>query len=58
MITNFLLKKIINPTPYSSNIKFKKKKKKPLAQPCTLIIPYFNMKLLKTPNSFTTLKYP
>jgi hypothetical protein len=57
MITNFLLKKKINPTFYSSNIKFwKKKENNPPTQPCALI--NSNMKLLKTPNSFTTLEYP
>jgi hypothetical protein len=40
-----VLKKRTNPTPHSSNIKFGKKKS-PM-QPCTLIIPYSNMKLLK-----------
>jgi hypothetical protein len=29
-------------------------KKQPPMQPCTLIIIYYNLKLLKNPNSFTT----
>jgi flagellar biosynthesis protein FliP len=60
MVTSFLLKKITKQTPYSpiSYFKKKKKKKQPPTQPCALIIPSFNMKLLKTPNNLTTLEYP
>ncbi len=58
MITSFLLKKRINLTPYSSNVEFRKKRNQPPTQPCALIIPYFNMKLLKTLNSLTTHEYP
>ncbi len=55
MITNFLLKKKINPTPYSSNIEFQKEKKEPSMQPCAFIIPYYNMKL---PKPLITLSHP
>jgi len=57
MVISFLLKKGINPTPYSS-ISYFEKENNPPTQPCAFIIPYFNMKLLKTPNNFTTLEYP
>jgi hypothetical protein len=58
MITSFLLKKRINPIIYSSNINFRKKKKQPPMQLCAIVILYYNMKLLKTPNILTTLEYP
>jgi len=57
MVTNFLLKKKTNPTPYSPILYFGKENN-PLMQPCAFIIPYFNMKLLKTPNNLATFKYP
>jgi hypothetical protein len=57
MVINFLLKKKTNPTPYSLILNFKKENN-PATQPCTFIIPYSNMKLLKTPINLTTLKYP
>jgi hypothetical protein len=54
-----LLKKKINLTLHSSNVKFwKKKKKKPPMQLCTFIILYLNMKMLKTPNNLTMFEYP
>jgi hypothetical protein len=56
MVINFLLKKGINSTPYSK-YHISKKKKQPPTQPCAFNIPYFNMKLLKTLNNITTLKY-
>jgi hypothetical protein len=58
MITNILLKKKINLTPYFLISNLKKKKKQPSHATCALISFYFNMKLLKTPNSLTTFKYP
>jgi hypothetical protein len=57
MVTNFLLKKKTNPTPYSP-ISYFGKENNPPGQPCAFIIPYSNMKLLKTLNNLTTLKYP
>jgi hypothetical protein len=56
MVTNFLLKKRTNPTPYSP-IAYFKKENNPPTQPCAFIIPYFNMKLLKTLNNLITLEY-
>jgi hypothetical protein len=56
MVINFLLKKGIDPTPYAL-ISYFKKKNNPPTQPCVFIIPYSNMKLLKTPNNLTTLEY-
>jgi hypothetical protein len=58
MVINFLLKKGINPTPYSPILYFGKENTPPPMQPCAFIIPYSNMKLLKTLNNLTTLKYP
>jgi len=40
------------PTPHLFNIELKKKQ--PPMLPCTLIIPYYNKKLVKTPNNLTT----
>jgi len=51
-----LLKKKINLRPHLSIIEFQKKKT-PM-WPCALIIPYSNMKLLKTLNNFTTPQNP
>ncbi len=57
MVTNFLLKKRTNPTPYSPISNFGIENNPP-TQPCAFIILYSNIKLLKTPNNLTTLKYP
>jgi len=57
MVISFLLKKGINPTPYSPILYFRKKKQPPM-QPCAFIIPYSNMKLLKILNNLTTFEYP
>jgi hypothetical protein len=51
--TSFLLKKKTNPT----NTIFQKRNNPP-TQPCAFIIPYSNMKLLKTPNNLITFEYP
>jgi hypothetical protein len=56
MVASFLLKKKIN--TLFINIEFQKKKNNPPTQPCTVIILYFNMKLLKHLNSLNTLEYP
>jgi hypothetical protein len=53
MVYQLLLKKITNLT----NIVFQKRKQPP-TQLCTFINPYFNTKLLKTPNNLITLEYP
>ncbi len=57
MVYQLLLKKKTNPTPYSPMLYFKKENNSP-TQPCAFITPYFNMKLLKTPNNITTFEYP
>jgi hypothetical protein len=57
MVISFLLKKGTNPTPYSP-ISYFGKGNNPPTQPCAFIIFYSNMKLLKTHNNLTTLKYP
>ncbi len=57
MVITFLLKKGTNPTLYSP-ISYFEKKKQPPTEPCAFIIPYSNMKLLKTLNKLTTLEYP
>jgi hypothetical protein len=55
MVINFLLKKITNPTPYSLISYFEKGNNPPTpTQSCAFIMPYFNMKLLKTPKNLTT----
>jgi hypothetical protein len=46
MVTNFLLKKKTNPTPYSP-ISYFGKKETPFVQPCTFTTPYSNLKLPK-----------
>jgi hypothetical protein len=56
MVISFLLKKGTNPTPHSPILYFGKEN--PPMQPCTFVISYSNMKLLKTPNNLTTLEYP
>jgi hypothetical protein len=53
MVIIILLKKGTNPTPYSPILYFGKENNPP-TQPCTFVNPYYNMKLLKTPNA--TLK--
>ncbi len=53
MVINFLLKKRTNPTPYSLILYFEKENNPP-TQPHAFIIPYSNMKLLKTPNNLIT----
>jgi hypothetical protein len=57
MVISFLSKKITNPTPYSPISYFEKENNPPM-QPCAFIIPYSTLKLLKTPDNLTTLKYP
>jgi len=57
MVINFLLKKKINPTPYSPISYFKKRNNLP-TQSCAFIIPYSDMKLLKTPNNLPHLNIP
>jgi hypothetical protein len=57
MVINFLLKKRTNLTPYSPILYFEKENNPPM-QPCAFIIPYSNMKLLKTLNNLTALEYP
>jgi hypothetical protein len=59
MVTNFLLKKITNPTPYSPILYFgKENNPPPPTQPCAFMILHYNMKLLKTPNNLITFEYP
>jgi hypothetical protein len=57
MVTNFLLMKRTNSTPYSPILYFIKENNPP-TQPCAFIIPYSNMNLLKSPNNLTTFEYP
>jgi hypothetical protein len=59
MITNFCWRKelTLHLIHLISNFEKKQPPMQPM-QPCALIIPYSNMKLLKTPSSLTTLEYP
>ncbi len=57
MVISFLLKKGTNTTPYSP-ISYFEKENNPPTQPCAFIIPYYNLKQLKTLNNLTTLEYP
>jgi len=57
MVISFLLKKKLT-EHLIHQYRILGKRKQPPTQPCTFIIPYFNMKLLRTPNNLTTLEYP
>jgi len=56
MITSFLLKKKINPTSYSSNIEFWKKKKKTTPPTQPFEIKKTKKNFLKNPNNLNKIK--